>query len=650
MPSKQPTKAKQGKTKTTKAKKPDVVASADDQGDSLTTVKRAFEASWAYTQGSWHERWINNYRLYNNERIKRGYQGITDTFVPMTFSTVETLVSALFGTKPKFQYMPPADKQDQDTDILNGLLDYYWDKDQWSVKVINTGRSMVSLGTGVDYFCWDIDHPVLINVPIRDFFIDPNAYELDERTTAYCGRRYITTIDDLKSFEVVDPETGKMQPKYKNLDQLKEKSQVSENAQQPTYQPNGMAQQETTDKQEKDLFYGSTLNDPVETQVEVIEYWTIDKVITIANRKVVIEDTENYFKAKARANGVKNPQGLLPFAPCRNYIDGSLFYAKSDIDFIADTQELLNDITNQNTDAITYNLNQMYTLDPKYGHLLEEIENLPGAVYPVEQGALNPIQHGVIPAEAFNERMNLKADIRETTASNQVVRGGDATPATMGGKAPTATEINAQVSGAGQRISLKVTQIENEYFHRMAKIIFAMIQLYVTEPTMVRILGKDGIQWKQFNPKEFSGIYEPQVQLDITVQNKKQEQAATAKEMLAAFLHDPDVNQQELKKLVLSRSFDLDPDEVNLLMTPEPAPPMPAPGPMPGMPAGPMAGPAMPPQGAPMPMPQAAAPLPPMDPAIAAQIMPPVVPTGGPFIIDPVTGAPVDLSQLAGPQ
>jgi hypothetical protein len=611
-------------------------ANTEDAVTSLELVKKAFEASWTYTQGSWHDRWQSNYKLYNNERVNRGYNGITDTFVPMTFSTVETLTSGLFGSKPKFDYMPPSNKKDQDCDILNGLLDYYWDKDIWSMKVINTGRSMVMLGVGVDYFCWDVDHPVMINVPLRDFFIDPNASSLE--TAGFMGRRYLTTIDELKSYEVIDPETGKMTPKYQNLDKLKQVTTDS-----TTTKGNGQQSQETTDKQEKDLFYGSTLDNPVDNQVECIEYWTEDKVITIANRKVVIEDAENYYKAKAKANKVEYPKGILPFACSRNYVDGSLFYAKSDVDFISQQQELLNDITNQNTDAITYNLNQMYTLDPKYAHLLEEIENLPGAVYPVEAGALNPISHGVIPPEAFNERMNIKADIRETTASNEVVKGAASSP--NGQTSPTtATEINAQIAGAGQRIGLKVTQIENEYFHQVAKIVFAMVQLYVTEKTMVRILGKDGIQWKEFDPKEFKDQYEPRVQLDITIQNKKAEQAATAKDMLAAFLNDPDINQQELKKLVLRCSFDLDPDEVQLLMTPEPQPALPptpdpmAGGMMPGMP-GAMPPMAMPPQGAVPPMP------PQLPPEAMPQAPPPELPPG--VIIGP-DGMPIDLTQLAG--
>jgi len=521
--------------------------------DVLSTVINDFNSAWEYTQSSWHTRWQNNHSLYNGNRIKRGYVGITDTFVPMCFSTVETLTSGLFGSKPKFGFLAPEDKQDQKTDILNSLLDYYWDKDQWSLKIINTGRNMFKLGTAVDYFFWDVDHPRLINVPIRDFFISSTSSSLDEYCTQFCGRRYLTTKKELESFEIVDfdkaPDADGNYPlknKYSNLDKI---------------MMGAGAKGENTDKQEKDMWYGSTVNEPADSQIEVIEYWTPDKTISVANRSVVIEDAENYYKAKARANGDKYPQGILPFADARDYVDESLFYAKGEIDIIGDQQELLNDITNQNIDSITYTLNQMYTLDPKYAHLLAEIENLPGAVYPVEAGALQPINQRPIPPDAFMERQNIKNEIREATGASEVVRGTSAE-----GAKSTATEINAQVAGAGQRFSLKVVQIENGYFYRMAKIVFKMIQLYVTEPMMVRIIGRDGTSWEQFDPAEFTGSYEPRVQLEATINNEKQQDINTTKEMFAALLGDPDVNQIELKKMMLAKGFDLDPDEVELLI------------------------------------------------------------------------------------
>ncbi len=581
----------------------------------LETVIKDFNSAWEYAQRSWHSRWNNNYSLYNNTRTKRGYTGITDTFVPMTFSTIETMTSALFGAKPKFNYTPPQEKADQETEILNGLLDYYWDKDQWNIKVISWGRTFLMLGTSVVYLYWDIDHPVMINVPIRDFFIDPMATTLEN--ARYMGRRYLTTKDELKSFEVVDLE-GKqdadgnyqMKPKYQNIDKI-----------------NAGVKGDNTDKQEKDMFYGSTTSNPEDEQVEVIEYWTCDKVISIANRSVVIEDAENYYKTQARKQGDKYPEGIMPFSCLRDYVDESLFYAKGEVDFISEEQELLNDITNQNIDSITFTLNQMYTLSPNYAHLLNEIENLPGAVYLAEPGALSPIQQRPIPPDAFNERMNLKNEIRETTASNEVVKG------VSQDSQATATEINAQIAGSGQRLGLKVTQVENEGFHRLAKIVFEMIKLYVTEPTMVRIMGKDGAKWEEFDPKDFQGDYEPRVQLDITIENKRQREASEAKELLAAFLNDPEINQVELKKMVLSKSFNLDPDEVGMLVQEQPPikqiPPE-------GMP--PKMGALPPEMGAMPPMPE----MPPEMPQdIPPELMEPIVDPETGILIDPIIGEPI---------
>jgi hypothetical protein len=103
----------------------------------------------------------------------------------------------------------------------------------------------------------------------------------------------------------------------------------------------------------------------------------------------------------------------------------------------------------------------------------------------------------------------------------------------------------------------------------MARIIFSLIRLYVTKPMMVRVVGKDGVNWQEFNPDDFKdGEYEPRVQLDATVQANKQTDMNKSKEVFAALIADPSINKQELYKLILPRAFDLDPDEIQALLTP----------------------------------------------------------------------------------
>lgn len=521
-------------------------AESTSKVDAVEFVNKCFNSSWNYTSSNYHQGWSDAWKLYNNVRVNKSYVGITDTFVPMTFSTVETLVSALAGSKPQFDFIPPHTKQDQDTKVLNALLDYYWDKDQWNIKVISWVRSSILYGTGVVYLIWDDNHPCMVNIPLRDFIIDPEATSIEN--ARFVGRRYLTNLEELKSFQITNPESGALEPRYSNLDQLVKTDSKSD---------------QQTDKEQKDMFYGSTVDDPDNNQIEVIEIWTDDNnLYSVANRSVEIENRVSpHYVQSQKVKDSEYGESLIPFAVQRNYVDESLFYGKSEVDTFKAQQELLNDITNQNTDAITFNLNQMYTLDPESVDMIDEIENLPGAVYPLKAGQLEPIQMQAIPANAFNERINIKNEIRETTATDQIIKGGGQQPGDQ-----TATEVNAQVAGAAQRFSIKVTQLENEGFHRLARIVFDMVRLYVTKPQAVRVVGKDGVVWQQFNPADFTdGSYEPRVQLNTTVMSNKAQDASKAKEMLAALIADPSINKQELYKIVLPRIWDLDPDEISAL-------------------------------------------------------------------------------------
>lgn len=544
-----------------------------EQSDTLTRVVNDFNSAWSYTSSTHHSLWLDCWKLYNNQRTDRSYEGITNTFVPMTFSTIETMVAALAGSRPRFDFQPTNPEQETDTKVLNFLLDHYWDKDKWQSKVDKWIRSMLMYGTGVMFAFWDIDKPCLYNVPLRDFFVDPTASSPED--ARYMGRRYLTTLEALKDYEYFDSEKQEMVKVYKNLDKIRDGSGNTG---------------EETDKEKKDVFMGSTLGKEAnKRQIECIEYWTEDQVIVVANRTIIIREDENPHLIAARSRGDENPKGLLPFIIQRDYVDESLFYGKGEIEPIIPAQELLNDMTNQNIDAVTYSLNPMWTLDPKYSDQKEKVESLPGAVYPFEAGALNPIPMQAIPQSAFNERLNIKSEIRETTASDQVVKGvGEDNSNT------TATEIRAQVAQAGARFAVKVSQIENEGYYDLAKIVLDLVQLYVTEPMMVQIVGeKSGIDWAMYDPGIYAGDYDCKVKLESQVEADKQQEADQAKELFLAFNGDPLINQGELRRLTLQKSFELDEDELDTLLTPEPMtdPMMGGIDPMSGAPIDPMAAP-----------------------------------------------------------
>ena len=512
--------------------------------DPVEMVVDGWNASWNYTSSSYHNKWQSMTDLYNSKRIKVGYNGISDTFVPMSFSTVETMVSATAGEKPLVQFIQTKPEQATNVEVLNGLFSYYWDVGGWTNIMIQHSKNYFKLGTSVLYEYWDIDHPELKIIPLRDFFCDPAATIFNYQDARYMGYRFLADKETLKKEMVIDPEKGELVTKYKNLDKL------------GTFDPG-----DQTDKQNKDTQMGSTLEgDANKNQIEVICYWTKEKVIYVANREAVIYESPNYFKERQQFLGWQNPEGMYPFIIDSFLPDESLLYGTSVLDSISKPQELLNDLTNQNIDAVSWALDPVMELDPMYASYMDKIKNVTGAVYPFKPGSLSAINKPIIPSNAFNERSNIKNEIRETTAVDEIIKG-ISTPSRT-----TATEVKAQVASAGRRFDLIISQMENGGYYKLAKLTFQLVRMYVTAPTMYRVIGKNGVDWQTFDPELFNGDYEPRVKLKATLDEEKTKKMRDLKELYSAMLGNPLVNQEGLTRLVFEKGFNLEPDEVDPLM------------------------------------------------------------------------------------
>lgn len=513
--------------------------------DLVKKVVDGFKSSWNYRQSSWHSNWNDWNKLYNSERVYVGYQGISDTFVPMCYSTVETMVSATSGEKPMVEYIPTKPEQNEETEVLNSLFSYYWDLDGWTPKLVQHNRALFKLGTSTLRAYWDIDHPVIEVIPLRDFFIDPTATFFNYRRARFMGHRFFADKEDLKKEQVVDPETGELKPKYKNLDKLDGKYETGEK----------------TAKQDADIDMGSTLDGKAkENQVEVICYETLDEVIYVGNREQVIYQNMNYFKERQQFLGVENPTGMFSYIVDAYTPDEAQLYGKSVIQPVAKHQELLNDLTNQNIDAASWAIDPEMELDPQYSSYLDKMKSATGNVYPFKPGSYSAVQKPLLPSNVFNERTNIKNEIREATAIDEIIKG-----ISMAGDT-TATEVKAQVASSGRRFDLIISMLENGGYYQMAKLVFQMVQHYVTAPVMFRVVGEKGIDWKMFDPNLFKGDYEPRIKLKATLEREKQLKLRDIKEMYSALVGNPFVDESALTRFVIQKGFNLEPDEADSLL------------------------------------------------------------------------------------
>jgi len=544
----------------------------DPEKSLLGSVMGDFNLARKYVKDNYEKIWDDCFKAYNGIRTRRGYSGVADDFVPETFSIVESLKASIAGTKPKFKYLPLTEEQNQDTTTLNALVDFYWAQNNMTEKLLNWVGDMIIYGNGVFSVSWEKNQPLIQHVPLSDFFVDPTATHMNRPEEPgyprYAGHRYLTSLAQLKAAKMVDPDSGELVSMYKNLDAVTESSQTDDD-----------------DKSRKESFLGSTLGkDAQKSQVEVIVYFTQRKKIVVANRGTVIfnEDTPFYRKqemvdTEAMMDGkliktkklVPEIQGFLPYAILRNYTDSNLFFARGDVEVILPTQEAMNDTASQKRDNVAYTLNNMWQIDPRFKHLAEQIESMPGAIFPIPKGALTPIEKQDISPSADGEITRLQQTMRTATAADAAVQG-----VAQKFSRTTATEVAAQLNQASTRFTTKVQNLEDEGFAQLARIIYKMIRIFVDTTLAVRIVGNEGITWKDYNPKDYIGEYQPRVVLEATARAEAQ-QMAQAMQVAAQFsLNNPLVNQQAfLRKMYEALFPDMPKDDINDLLTP-PAPPM----------------------------------------------------------------------------
>lgn len=571
----------------------------EKKDENLQKWLQKFNDSWIYAQQNYHERWDRNWKLYHNIRVKRSHDGVVKTFVPMVNSTVNTIVAALFNTNPSVKYLPNHPDQEADTAVLNEVYDDFARKDGWVQKNKINGKQGIITGNYACYYEWKNDksggyvHKEV--VPIRDMIIDPQSHGYED--WRYVGRRYFASKKALKKETIWDLEKGKEVKRFKDLDQV---------------MPGGSVTDYESDKVKKDQAIGSIAPGDKDI-VECIEIWTKKKVIVIANRSVIIEEKENpyYLLEKAQFERKKaehdlamfeydqavqdwkaeravqfnltgidigeptfekpefdeefdeNKAGFLPFAHGRDYEDISLVYGDSDVDIIADQQELLNDITELNIEAILYGLYPEKTLDPKFASYANDLNPRPGKVYPLPSGAMIWNNPPVIPNNAFNERLNMKDEIREAVSVSEVTKGVSTADQT------TATEIKATVGQSDQRITEKAQTLANDFFFQEAKIVFRLLQLYAPDGLYTRTIQDANVTFEKVDMARFVGDYTPMVTLDV---QKRYEEAQQQQAYLDAFqmiIQDPTNNLMAAKQILYKKIMPtLTDEEIEQIITP----------------------------------------------------------------------------------
>lgn len=549
--------------------------------------------------------WERDTKLYNNERVERHYKGVADTFVPMTYSTLETMSSALLTADYNTSFVPQdiykylTDRlmpgytgtvmvgegeeaeqvqeseedylvraiqnavqggsiTDDSLDVLNAYYDYVWDCGDWEDAIGEMIDSGLQIGNGAVWMVFEDGKPKLISVPFPDYIWDTTA--ATDQACKFAGRRYLASLKELKAEKIVDPDntaadgTPKTKKRY-NLTGLKKREK-------------GQADDRTEKELLESMLFGTTLDIKNEKgefkddldQCEVIEIMTDERMYTMVNRSVIAEDVENPIVAQAKLRKI-DPERLIkiPGVTWANNKKGSLFIGRSETATFWKEQERLNDSTNQKSDAVTRALLQNYRADPVLKSQKHAF-SVPGAVIWAALNQYEAIPPAQVPNVAFTEENSIKNNIRETTATDQLVKGVTSSADV------TATEANLRVAQSGQRMEKKVKKIERGPLKRVARLGLQYLRLFITDPFIVPQEANEGINPMLYVPEKYNYDFEPKVTLNVSAKNKRKQEQTDAAETYKVIISDPTNNLVEAKKIMYPKMVDLDKDEIKRIV------------------------------------------------------------------------------------
>ena len=544
--------------------------------------------------------WERDTKLYHNQRYQKNYQGIADTFVPMARSTVETIYSVLGTADLSTEFVPQdiyeylKDRlmtgysgsvikdglqieeseseylvrainevvgsgiiKDESLEVINDLYRFYFDTGKWRKVVRKMIKSGLKIGNGAVYMTYEGGKPRLISVPFPDFVFDPNC--TDDDNGRFKGRRYLASLSELKAETIVDADTGKTRKRF-DLRGVTAKTLYDEQ----------------TDKQTKEsLLFGSTSD--IESngdQVEVIELYYDTRKAVLINRAILAEEVENPIVTQAKLRGVPTDELLtFPCATWANYEDESLYIGESEISLMWKEQERLNDATNQKSDAVTRALLQLYRADPSLKPQSKSF-SVPGATIWAQANQFDVMPQANVPLAAFTEENSIKNNIREVTATDQLTKGVGSTGDI------TATEAQLQVANSSERNNIKVDSLIDGPLDRIARLTLQYIRLFITDPYVFTPKETKGIRPTLYDPKKFNYVFEPKVTLTVSATAKRKQEQRESVEIYKVLIADPTNNLQEVKRVMLPKIADIDPDELDKIITPEATPEAPTADPM----------------------------------------------------------------------
>jgi hypothetical protein len=526
----------------------------------LALIIRRFDEAVGFSINI-HSKFDEIYKLYRGYIEDKDKVWKSNLFVPTAFTVIETLLpqilAVLFGPKFVVKIVPREKMDIVMSGILQQLIRYQFERMKVFRKFYIWIKSCLMYGVGVMKVYWryeskkrKINQPVYLHLPlvgkvkigskdvekvvtsyddpdcepidIYDFYVPVNCTNL--RDAKWCIQKVFRSIDYL----IAQEKNGF----YKNI------SSVSP----------GLPENSGPEKDVR-MIVNTTSSDvsmDKDNLVELLEYWTDDQVVVVANRTTIIRNEPNPFW-----------HGRKPYLLIKDIEMPHEFYALGEIEPIKSLIYERNEIRNQRLDNVKNIVNRKLVVDRNSDIDLDHIDedNKPGGIILTDNvNSIKYLEEIDIVASAYNEDQMVVRDIQEATGMAETTIG------VMPRRGETATAVNALRSAAASRFTLKTQLVISE---GVVDFIDMLIQLdiqFLNKKRLVRIIGKDGEKYEEISASDITGNYDYEIQAGLFEINKDAERQQWLMLAASPLFQKPNVNFEEMQKDTLKRFDVTDPE------------------------------------------------------------------------------------------
>lgn len=518
---------------------------SDTQIVNLVNTRREMSASYRSGFDDRFDRCYEYYRSYMEFDSDYWYR--SQLFMPYIFAMIESItpdfLTALIGGDNFFSVRATGAQRDR-AQLMQELMYYQIrEKDPFFQKILMWIKGMLIFGTSVGYNGWRKKtkkykqtewifddalgafgslkvqrERVLMNDPYFDTVYIKNCYPQPHkesiRDMGWFIERTYTDWDNILKLKAMGAEAKGV---YKNLDMIKESTLPS--SYKSTFEEmNSLVGIATAHEQ-----------DPINKPVVIDKYWREDRLIMVANEKVLIRNSDNPFE-----------HGEIPYVEAKDYPLDKEFFAISDVDMLIPLQDRINDITNLRIDNIFQAVNNMYIAMKGRGIDADDVVSRPfGIIWTEDLNAIKPLERKPVAPEAFQEEELTYKAMQRVSGAWDYYQG--ATPE----RKETATGIIRLQQSALRRFGYRIKLLQKGAFKDILTQRLQMNQQLLEPKYTMEIFDKDIS--REINPWDIAGKMNLVVTGSSDIVGIKERMQL----LWSQAKNDPYFNQLELRKRLL---------------------------------------------------------------------------------------------------